>query len=126
VALERRILHLVAQPTLSRSPYEALTASLRESENLTSPRECLSTAPYPLHASDRANRGERKSVSVQSAGTRFGAANEPMWSARRRRRSTRRDASRWSRRCWHSRLGWRRRMRSSPRWRSGSRSLSSG
>src|SRR6266542_4019023 len=57
-----------------------------------------------------------KKVSVQSAGTRFGVANERVWSARMRRRFTRRDASRWSTRCWRCRRGWRRKTRSSPPW----------
>src|SRR5215211_300131 len=65
-------------------------------------------------------------VSVQSAGSRFGVANELVWNARTRRRSTRRAASRWSTRCSHCRLGWRRRTPSLPHWRSGSGSSSSG
>src|SRR5205085_3776984 len=69
---------------------------------------------------------ETRNVSVQSAGTRLGAANEPVWSAQRRRRFTRRDASRWSRRWWRCRCGWRRRTRSWLHSRSGSRSSSSG
>src|SRR5437588_3474763 len=47
-------------------------------------------------AKDIANQLERNRVSVQSAGTRFGVANERVWSARRRRRSTRRGGGRWS------------------------------
>ena len=83
-------------------------------------------APYPPQFARSANRPEEKRVSVQSAGTRFGAANEPVWSAGRRRPSTRRDPSRSSRRWWRCRRVWRRRTCSSRRWRSGSRSWSSG
>src|SRR6266508_2498710 len=37
-------------------------------------------APYPPHVRSGASRSERKSVSVQSAGTRLRVANERAWS----------------------------------------------
>src|SRR6266496_262337 len=39
-------------------------------------------APYLPHGEEPASRSETKRVSVQSAGTRFGVANEGVWSVR--------------------------------------------